>query len=642
MLFSIACATILFVGVFGSVTPGLEKKSEGGFKLDFNIRLSKKLFRRDESEELDLSATRSYYECNLYVGSQGSENTVMLDTGSSDLWVMDSNVVCYLPPTKRDFSIFSLNDPLGPKKHPQRRLKLKGPNEKLRQLGKRDSVDNASPTRKHKLEARANTCLDLGSFSTGSSDTFSHNSSAEVFYIKYMDDSYALGSWGTDNIRLGNLSGLQLYGASFGVVNQTNSEFGVLGIGLPWLEMTYALSYVTNPYIYENFPMLLKSQGHISHTGYSLYLKQGSGSVLFGAVDHAKYSGTLQTVPMLDTYLYSSTPIHFYVMMNSILLEGGSSNFTVTDRNIAVLFDSGTTISYLPYSIYIQLGAMLGGTYTSYGYRVSCTYYSDSYHFVFNFSGAQIRVPFSEMILEYSSGCYLDVSSLGRYNVATFGDNFLRSAYIVHDLENYEILLAQFNDTDEEHIEDILLTIPLAVKAESYSSTSIDYSATIGTSATAVTFLGVTATSEAHSSEFSDYSYPSYYYSYSSIDFSYSSIDFSFSSIDFSFSYDSFDFSFTTSKTGMTTNVGRTTPFGTTTRLSTSSSRQTSSSSRQTSSSSWQITVPTDLIPLTTSLPSTSSFSTLGAGSTSQAGNGATRLSAGMLLSLIGIFLGLV
>lgn len=623
MLFSIACATTLLVGVFGSITPGLQKKSEGGLKLDFKIRLSKKLFRRDESEELDLSATRSYYECNLYVGSQGSENTVMIDTGSSDLWVMDSNVVCYLPPTKRDFSIFSMDDPLGPKKHQQRRLKPKGPSEKLRKLGKRDSVDNASPTSKHELDARANTCLDLGSFNTGSSDTFKHNSSAEVFYIEYMDDSYALGSWGKDNIRLGNLSGLQLYGASFGVVNQTNSEFGVLGIGLPWLEMTYALPYVTNPYIYENFPMLLKSQGHISHTGYSLYLTQGSGSVLFGAVDHAKYSGTLQTVPMLDTYLYSSTPSHFYVIMNSILMEGGSSNFTVTDRNIAVLFDSGTTISYLPYSIYIQFGAMLGGTYTSYGYRVSCTYYSNSYHFVFNFSGVQIRVPFSEMILEYSSGCYLDVSSLGRYNVATFGDNFLRSAYVVHDLENYEILLAQFNDTDEEHIEDILLTVPLAVKAESYSSTSIDYSATIGTSATAVTFLGVTATSEVHSSEFSDYSYPSYYYSYSSIDFSYF--------------FDSFDFSFTTSETGMSTNVGRTTSLGMTTRLSTSSSRQTSSSSRQ-------ITVSTDLIPLTTSLPSTSSFSSLSPGSTSQAGNGAnvTRLSVGMLLSLIGILLGLV
>lgn len=623
MLTSYICSAILLTEAFGSVIPGLQKKSEGALKLDFKVRQSNKAhFKRDDSVELELDATKSYYECTLYFGSQGTENVVMLDTGSSDLWVMDSNVVCYLPSSKRDISAFSMGNPIVPKKWPRNRQQFSGfDRENLEMKGKR-SVKSA-PTKSFQGEARANSCLDLGSFDTDSSDTFKHNSSAEAFYIEYMDDSYAFGIWGNDDIRIGNLSSdIHLSDASFAVVNQTNSDFGVLGVGLPTLELTFALQDVTNPYTYENFPMLLKSQGHISRTAYSLHLTRVTGSVLFGAVDHAKYSGNLQTVPMLDTYLYSTTPNNFYVMMNSILLEGGSSNFTVTDLNIAVLLDSGTTLSYLPNSVYNKLGAMLGGTYTSYGYRVSCSYHSNSYQFVFNFSGIQIRVPFSEMILEYSVGCYLSVSSLGSYNVATFGDNFLRSAYIVHDLDNYEVLLAQFNDSGEENIEVISLAVPLAVKAKSYLATSIDYSARVDSSATPVTFLGV---SSSNTDDFSSS------YDNSGI----------LDSLHFTYSYNSYDSSFSDiSETAITTSTRRASLRS---RISATSGGTTSSSGQITSSGGRTSSTP-DQTTFTTNLPTTSTASSLTSDTSTRAGQGATTrgLSTSALLSLIGILVGLI
>lgn len=622
MLTSVVCAAILLTEALGSVIPDLQKKSEGALRLDFNVRRpTKALFKRDGSEELELDATTSYYECTLYLGSQGTENIVMLDTGSADLWVMDSNVACYLSPSKRDTSVFSMGDPLEPKKCPRKRRHFSGfERQNLEMKGKRSM--KSAPTKSFQVKARANSCLDLGSFNTDSSDSFKLNSSAEAFYIEYMDDSYALGVWGTDNIRIGNQSsGFQLTDASFAVVNQTSSDFGVLGIGLPTLELTYSLQYATDPYTYENFPMLLKSQGYIARTAYSLHLTRDAGSVLFGAVDHAKYSGTLQTVPMLDTYLYSTTPIKFYVMMNSILMEGGSSNFTVTDLNIAVLLDSGTTLSYLPYSVYTKLGAMLGGTYTSYGYRVSCSYHSSNYHFVFNFSGIQIRVPFNEMILEYSVGCYLSVSSLGSYNVATFGNNFLRSAYVVHDLDNYEILMAQFNDTGDENIEVISLAVPLAVQAEFYSATSIDYSTRADSYATPVTFQDVSSTGNTISSSYDN-----------------SAI---LDSLHFSYSYDSYDLSDSdVSETAILTSSRRASSRS---RISLSSGRVTLLGGPTTSSSGQMSSTP-DQTTSTTILPATSSASSLTFDTSTLSAEAETirGLSTSVLLSLMGILVGLI
>ena len=95
--------------------------------------------------------------------------------------------------------------------------------------------------------------------------------------------------------------GLDLSGLSFAVANKSNSTVGVLGIGLPMLEVTYSGKVAVadkRSYQYDNFPLFLKRSGAIDATAYSLFLNdetQTSGSVLFGAVDHSKYLGQLYT-----------------------------------------------------------------------------------------------------------------------------------------------------------------------------------------------------------------------------------------------------------------------------------------------------------------------------------------------------------
>lgn len=78
------------------------KKDKG----DLNIfsRRREHLTKRD-TFELAIHNAETYYYSNLKVGSKGDEVSVLVDTGSSDLWVMGSDVYCFEPYTyykKRD------------------------------------------------------------------------------------------------------------------------------------------------------------------------------------------------------------------------------------------------------------------------------------------------------------------------------------------------------------------------------------------------------------------------------------------------------------------------------------------------------------------------------------------------------------
>ena len=59
------------------------------------------------------------------------------------------------------------------------------------------------------------------------------------------------------------------------------------------------------------------------------------------------------------------------------------------------------------------------------------------------------------------------------YKFALLGDTFLRNAYVVYDLENDQIALAQANaNTTDSNIEAIVSTIPSATPASLYSATT--------------------------------------------------------------------------------------------------------------------------------------------------------------------------
>lgn len=531
-------ATCIVAVVNAAATPKTPKRSDGNIvKLDFTVlRGSSKrdaapnrqagLRKRatpDGSALMELENQLSYYSCNLYIGSNGQMSTVLVDTGSSDLWIMDTDMQCLTASSsfKREFFEFyrvldlpEINQP-----QPENADNAKRVNDDKHyepDNAKRDCLGFfcmsgiiintftssiiigtqtgpiSTPTGNTGTATRAtngnpaaatgaNSCTQMGSFETADSDSFRVNNSAPAFSIQYADGTSAQGFWGHDQV---GFSGYNVSDLSFATVNVTDSTFGVLGIGLPGLETTY--SGTLSSYMYENLPIRLKRQGIIQKNVYSLYLDRQealTGSVLFGAVDHAKYSGTLQTVPIINIYSgFYSLPIRLDVVMDSITLQGSDSNVTVTTVATPALLDSGTTLSYLPSNMLSRLTLSLSATYSlSAGmYVVDCGYNSDSLFAIFNFSGIEIKVPLSDMILTYRSQCYLGVlpqSSLSSSTYAILGDNFLRNAYIVYDLDDLEILMAQVNYTDQEDIEIISLTVPLAVQAASYSATSISSSA---------------------------------------------------------------------------------------------------------------------------------------------------------------------
>lgn len=413
--------------------------------------------RADGYEEIEIKNEQNFYSVELDIGTPAQKVTVLIDTGSSDLWVTGpENPYCERSSNQQDDDSFGW-------------------------LTSTRTIVSGSATRTASSSGIATVdCQEFGVFNSSQSSTFNSNNTA--FFISYGDATFASGTWGTDSFNLGDINVTSL---SFAVANSSNSTVGVFGIGLPGLQSTYtgltSSSSGSKPYQYQNFPMKLRDEGIIHHNAYSLFLNEPDaerGSVLFGAVDHSKYSGQLNTVPLLNPYKSRGieNPIEFDITVQGVSVSMGGSTKTVTTTQFPVLLDSGTTLSYMPYTLTELIAARIGARYSSSlgYYTLQCPQESDNTQFVYDFGGFFITANLSDYIIRSSSSsntCYLGIVPING-NSAIFGDNFLINAYVVYDLENYEISMAQarYNDSESD-IEVISGTIPGAVRASQYSST---------------------------------------------------------------------------------------------------------------------------------------------------------------------------
>ena len=135
------------------------------------------------------------------------------------------------------------------------------------------------------------------------------------------------------------------------------------------------------------------------------------------------------------------------------------------DFSIPVLLDSGTTYTYVPQATYKKLASEVGVRYMSGSSVVKCSLKKYNGTVDFAFSGYEIHVPFNELVVDaydiYGDpilfengdqlcffGIFPDISDMP--STFVLGDTFLRSAYVVYDLDNAEISLANihFNVTD--------------------------------------------------------------------------------------------------------------------------------------------------------------------------------------------------
>ncbi|ODQ79250.1 hypothetical protein BABINDRAFT_162285 [Babjeviella inositovora NRRL Y-12698] len=426
--------------------------------MDFNIHRGSSVNSAEHGASIQLSKREvnglvtmklvnenTFYLANLSVGSNSQNMGVLVDTGSSDLWVIGSdNSYCTGGIAKRDTS---------------------------------DDVD----------------CSVYGTFDKSTSTSFKSNNT--VFTTLYTDEMTASGEWGYDTVSIGSLT---VENMSIAVANMTDSSMGVLGIGLPGMETTYTSMSEEDAHMYENFPMKLKSEGIIMKNIYSLYLNQESasyGTVLFGGVDHSKYIDRLITVPIINSYPdYLDNPVLIQVAYDSISFEGK----TLLHASDTAILDSGSTISYLPSAVVNAAVSAMGMRYHKNigAYAASCNSFKDK-SFNFTFDGADITVPASNFLINFA-GIPSSICGLGMMesDQTVFGDNFLRAAYVVYDLDDYEVSLANANFGESSNDEDVVAVVSTIPNAR--------FGASTGTSNTATTTrAGRASTSRSSSTKFS-------------------------------------------------------------------------------------------------------------------------------------------
>jgi hypothetical protein len=361
-----------------------------------------------------------FYSLNITVGTPPQPVSVLLDTGSSDLWLPQAySSIC-----------------------------------------KYDTYD----------------CELGGSFDPQASSSF-HTTNVD-FYITYGDGSEVEGTFGYDSIGFGNAN---LTKVPFAVANDgdvAGGVVGILGIGYNLGEANVQLS--SDPQAADTYPNVvsqLKSQGFTNTLAYSLWLNDpdaSTGSILFGGVDTDKFTGPLVTVPVQKDEVGTYSRLAVAWTSLSFAAQGKTAQYTPDSFAAYALLDSGTTLTILPDVLMDEMLRSLNADISNGDgyYTLPCSAGDDpDAKFTFQFggkSGATIDVPLSMVLLPlyddsdsfdgYGSSsdiCLLELIGGAPEGLVILGDAFLRAAYVVYDLENNEISLAQtkFNVTTSNVVE---------------------------------------------------------------------------------------------------------------------------------------------------------------------------------------------
>lgn len=244
---------------------------------------------------------------------------------------------------------------------------------------------------------------------------------------------------------------------------------GILGIGYRAGEsISNSIAEGQGGALYNNLPLVLQNQGHINKVAYSLWLNDldsSTGSILFGGVDKDKYMGEMVALPVqIDSMSEAITS--FTVAWTGLTFTSGGKTSTLSPSGATpAILDSGTTELLLPDNIANEIFQGVGViTDENYGNLVKCSIGEDDAHFSFTFGGAggaMVNVSLNEFAFplvnedgspatfsDGSAACQFGIEAAGSDPIL-FGDTFLRSAYVVYDIQDNTIGIAQtdFNAT---------------------------------------------------------------------------------------------------------------------------------------------------------------------------------------------------
>ncbi|KAJ5302059.1 hypothetical protein PENANT_c008G05256 [Penicillium antarcticum] len=357
--------------------------------------------KRSSTVTQSLDNEETLYYCNITLGTPEQSLRLVIDTGSSDLWTNTPNsTLC---------------------------------------------------------ESSSDPCEDSGTYDSSSSSSYSFVSSD--FNISYADGSGAAGDYVTDTLTIG---GTTIKDFQFGIGFTSGSTEGVLGIGYTSNEVQVG----TGASSYANLPKAMVQHDVIKSNAYSLWLNDldaSTGSILFGGVNTAKFHGTLQTLPIQKVGGQYS---EFIIALTGLGLQNSSGHRAYSSSALpaGVLLDSGSSLTYLPDALAEDIYEDLDVTYESssgIGY-IECSMASKDVNISYTFSSPTITVGLDELIIDVGDiyfrnrqrACVFGIVPAGG-STSVLGDTFLRSAYVVYDLANNEISLANtnFNSTENNVME---------------------------------------------------------------------------------------------------------------------------------------------------------------------------------------------
>ncbi|KAK3057692.1 hypothetical protein LTR09_001876 [Extremus antarcticus] len=345
-----------------------------------NITLSRKAL----SVPLTQTSDKTLYRINVSAGTPPQQQSLQLDTGSRRLWV---------PATGTSICASSLAD-----------------------------------------------CANLGSFDSSESSTL--DTSGETDTIAYSDGSSVTGQVFSDTFRIGG----QAISNQVGLLGKQGTAVyeGVLGIGFP----------ASAPTINHN----LAAQGIISSNRYSIYLNSlasTTGTIIFGGIDLSKFVAPLLRVPVIGT----DQPI--IALTRVATLKGLLPTIqTSADYSQPIILDTGTSLTVLPTALVDSINTAMGAQYypgaTNGVTIVPCSAVTQSLSINFHFggilTGPTINVPVSQLVLQglgslngvemCQFGLFGSDAANGNFPT-TLGDTFLRSAYVLFDLDGGKVGLAQ-------------------------------------------------------------------------------------------------------------------------------------------------------------------------------------------------------
>ncbi|KAL2156459.1 hypothetical protein VTH82DRAFT_1204 [Thermothelomyces myriococcoides] len=392
--------------------------------LEMQRRAPRNLIHRDRklrkrgTLEIGLDNEETLYFINGTVGTPPNPVRLHLDTGSSDLWVnTPSSELC-------------------------------------------SSSDNP--------------CAFAGTYSANSSSTYEYISSN--FNISYVDGSGASGDYVSDTVTIGSQKIDRL---QFGIGYSSTNSQGILGIGYPLNEVQVGRAGLPP---YNNLPAQLVADGVIRSMAYSIWLNDldaNTGNILFGGVDTEKYTPPLLSVPVESA---SDAVSEFMITLTGLKL--GSQTIGPPELAIAVLLDTGSSLTYLPDAlvseIYAAVGAVFDGGANAAYVPCSLARNESAPPLVFTFSEPAIAVGMDELVLDlavtgsggggdggsssngrptFDNGAPACLFGIGPAGAGTFvlGDTFLRSAYVVYDMENDQVALApaRFNASASSRVVEI-------------------------------------------------------------------------------------------------------------------------------------------------------------------------------------------